>query len=115
VVCCASLRNARSKSLSVSPIDIRGFRRLIQGRNVPQKHAWQAEIVLLTTEGVGTNEIMPPTANPRPFGGGRSSVQRIWRAHGLQPHRVRPLKLSNDLSFADKLCDVVGLYVDPPA
>src|SRR5712675_1747093 len=44
-----------------------------------------------------------------------SSVQRIWRAHGLQPHRVRQFKLSNDPKFVDKLRDVVGLYVDPPA
>lgn len=44
-----------------------------------------------------------------------SSVQRIWRAHGLQPHRVRQFKLSNDPDFVEKLRDVVGLYVDPPA
>ena len=44
-----------------------------------------------------------------------SSVQRIWRAHGLQPHRMRQFKLSNDPKFVDKLRDVVGLYVDPPA
>ena len=44
-----------------------------------------------------------------------SSVQRIWRAHGLQPHRVRQFKLSNDPDFVAKLRDVVGLYVDPPA
>jgi hypothetical protein len=44
-----------------------------------------------------------------------SSVQRIWRAHGLQPHRLRQFKLSNDPRFIDKLRDVVGLYVDPPA
>jgi transposase len=44
-----------------------------------------------------------------------SSVRRIWRAHGLQPHRVRQFKLSNDPDFVDKLRDVVGLYVDPPA
>ena len=44
-----------------------------------------------------------------------SSVQRIWRAHGLQPHRVRQFKLSNDPEFVDKLRDIVGLYVDPPA
>jgi transposase len=44
-----------------------------------------------------------------------SSVQRIWRAHGLQPHRVRQFKLSNDPQFVAKLRDVVGLYVDPPA
>ncbi len=44
-----------------------------------------------------------------------SSVQRIWRAHGLQPHRVRQFKLSNDPRFVEKLRDVVGLYLDPPA
>ena len=44
-----------------------------------------------------------------------SSVQRIWRAHGLQPHRMRQFKLSNDPQFAAKLRDIVGLYVDPPA
>ena len=44
-----------------------------------------------------------------------SSVQRIWRTHGLQPHRVHQFKLSNDPKFIDKLRDVVGLYVDPPA
>jgi hypothetical protein len=41
-----------------------------------------------------------------------SSVQRIWRAHGLQPHRVRQFKLSNDPQFAAKLHEIVGLYVD---
>ena len=44
-----------------------------------------------------------------------SSVQRIWRKHGLAPHRVRRFKLSNDPDFVAKLRDVVGLYVDPPA
>ena len=43
-----------------------------------------------------------------------SSVQRIWRAHGLQPHRVRQFKLSNDPQFVAKLRDIVGLYVNPP-
>jgi transposase len=43
------------------------------------------------------------------------SVQRIWAAHGLQPHRVRHFKLSHDPAFAAKLRDVVGLYIDPPA
>jgi transposase len=44
-----------------------------------------------------------------------SSVQRIWRKHGLQPHRMRQFKLSNDPQFAAKLHEIVGLYVDPPA
>jgi hypothetical protein len=41
------------------------------------------------------------------------SVQRIWAAHGLQPHRVRRFKLSQDPAFVAKLRDVVGLYLDP--
>ena len=44
-----------------------------------------------------------------------SSVQRIWRRHGLQPHRTRLFKLSNDPQFAAKLRDIVGLYADPSA
>jgi transposase len=43
------------------------------------------------------------------------SVQRIWAAHGLEPHRVRHFKLSKDPAFAAKLRDVVGLYLAPPA
>src|SRR5918996_3974802 len=45
----------------------------------------------------------------------RASVQRIWRAHGLQPHRWKTFKLSKDPAFAEKLRAIVGLYVDPPA
>lgn len=41
-------------------------------------------------------------------------VHRVWKAHGLQPHRVRGFKLSNDPQFVEKLVDVVGLYLDPP-
>jgi hypothetical protein len=43
------------------------------------------------------------------------SVQRIWRAHKPQPHRLRTFKRSRDPSFAAKLTDIVGLYIDPPA
>ena len=44
-----------------------------------------------------------------------SSVQLIWRRHGLRPHRVRKYELSNTGQFTSKLRDIVGLYVDPPA
>lgn len=44
-----------------------------------------------------------------------SSVVKIWHEHGLAPHRWRSFKLSNDKAFAEKLHDVVGLYVSPPA
>jgi transposase len=43
-----------------------------------------------------------------------ATVQRIWDAHGLKPHRVRTFKLSNDPRFTEKLTDVVGLYLNPP-
>ena len=44
-----------------------------------------------------------------------TSVQRIRKAHGLAPHRMRTFKLSNDPRFAAKVRDIVGLYNDPPA
>ena len=44
-----------------------------------------------------------------------STVQKIWKAHGLSPHRWRVFKLSRDPAFAEKLHDIVGLYVSPPA
>lgn len=44
-----------------------------------------------------------------------SSVVKVWHEHGLAPHRWRSFKLSNDKAFAEKLHDVVGLYVSPPA
>jgi len=43
-----------------------------------------------------------------------STVGRIWREHGLKPHRVEAFKLSNDPRFVEKLTDVVGLYLSPP-
>ena len=43
-----------------------------------------------------------------------SSVQRIWAAHGLKPHRIETFKVSRDKNFAAKVQDVVGLYLNPP-
>src|SRR3954453_4995477 len=149
---------------------------IVGNRNVPQKHAWRAEIVLLTADGLGIIEIMRRTGKSKtcvwrwqerfaaegvdgllrdktrpsrvpPLGQevidkvvaltatepqdegthwtaarmaknvgiSVSSVQRVWKAHGLAPHRVRRFKLSRDPDFVPKLRDVVGLYVDPPA
>ena len=50
----------------------------------------------------------------RAQGVSQATVQRIWDAHGLQPHRTRPFKLSKDRHFVEKLTDVVGLYLNPP-
>jgi len=43
-----------------------------------------------------------------------ATVQRIWSARGIKPHRVKTFKLSNDKRFEEKLVDIVGLYLNPP-
>ena len=43
-----------------------------------------------------------------------STIGRIWREHGLKPHRIKTFKLSNDKRFVEKLEDIVGLYLNPP-
>jgi transposase len=48
------------------------------------------------------------------LGTSASMVQRVWKANRLQPHRVKTFKVSNDPRFAEKLVDVVGLYLNPP-
>jgi len=50
----------------------------------------------------------------RAVGVSEVTVRRIWRAHGLKPHRVQSFKLSNDPHFAEKLEEIVGLYLNPP-
>jgi len=45
---------------------------------------------------------------------GKSTVQRIWNRNGLQPHRQKTFKYSNDPHLVEKVVDVVGLYLDPP-
>ena len=71
---------------------------------------------------VRTLESTPPDAThwssrgmARQCGLSVSTVQRIWRAFGLQPHRMESFKLSTDPVFVAKVRDVVGLYVAPPA
>jgi transposase len=44
----------------------------------------------------------------------KSTVNTIWQAHKLQPHRAETFKLSRDPRFLEKLTDVVGLYLNPP-
>ncbi len=160
---------------SVSENDRAELERLVRGRNTPQKVVLRAKVVLLTTEGVPTMEIVSrlgtscPTIMrwrkryaaegvaglckdaPRPgrkprisdervrevvartlhstpvqathwstrsmakaVGLSAATIQRIWKAHGLQPHRAETFKLSRDPRFVEKLQDVVGLYLNPP-
>lgn len=70
---------------------------------------------------VRTLESQPKNATPwssramaKASGVSTSSVQRIWRAFGLQPHRAETFKRSTDPLFVDTVRDVVGLYLNPP-
>jgi transposase len=74
-----------------------------------------AEVVTRTTQSkpeAGTHWSRSTMA--REVGISDSSVGRIWSAHGLKPHRVESFKISNDPKFAEKLEDIVGLYLNPP-
>jgi len=48
------------------------------------------------------------------MGMSRTTINRIWNAFGLQPHRAESFKLSTDPFFVEKVRDIVGLYLDPP-
>lgn len=50
----------------------------------------------------------------RAVGHAPSTIHRIWKAFGLQPHRAETFKLSSDPLFVEKVRDIVGLYLDPP-
>lgn len=68
-----------------------------------------------------TTQERPPQATQwstrsmaRVSGVSEATVRRIWHKHGLKPHRLKRFKLSNDPRFAEKLEEVVGLYLNPP-
>jgi transposase len=74
-----------------------------------------AQVVRITTEQTAQGATHWSTRTlAAHLGTSASAVARIWRAHGLKPHRVESFKLSNDPLFIDKLEDIVGLYLDPP-
>ena len=72
-------------------------------------------VALTLTEPPGETTQWTGRAMAKATGVSLSYVQRVWRSHGLQPHRIRTFKLSNDPAFVAKVRDIVGLYVDPPA
>jgi len=68
-----------------------------------------------------TTQTKPPGAThwstrtmARAQGVSKATIQRIWSAQGLQPHRTKRFKLSQDRRFTEKLTDVVGVYLNPP-
>ncbi len=91
-------------SITVSPSDRQRLEAIVRDRTAPQKHVWRARIVLLTGDGLGTNAIMRGT------GKSKTCAWR-WRerfmAEGVDG-------LSRDPACAEKVRDVIGLYVAPP-
>ena len=78
----------------------------------PEKIAAIVEATLHTTPPDATQWSVRTMAKAQ--GVSHAVVHRIWRAHGLQPHRVETFKLSRDPEFVKKLRDVVGVYLHPP-
>jgi transposase len=85
------------------------------GRKPKLSTARVQEIVRKTTQKTPPHATHWSTRSmARAAGVSEATVRRIWRAHGLKPHRVRSFKLSNDPQFAEKLEAIVGLYLNPP-
>ena len=74
-----------------------------------------AEIVRLTTQTQPEAATQWSTRRLAAVAGvSDTAVQRVWRAHGLKPHRIKRFKVSRDPMFVEKLEDIVGLYMNPP-
>jgi transposase len=84
-----------------------------RGRTIKDRKV--ASIIKLTTSSKPANATHWSTRSMAEKAGvSEATVRRIWRAHGLKPHLSRTFKVSNDPEFAEKLADVVGLYLNPP-
>src|SRR5258708_12398470 len=73
-------------SIFLKPVDRRRLSTVVRDRNAPHKHVWRAEIVLLSADGVGTNEIMRRT------GKSKTCVWR-WQERFMQAGFQRPLRV----------------------
>lgn len=86
------------------------------GRTPKTRVRFEAEIIRLTTQETPPHATQWSTRTlAKALGCNDTLVQRVWKDNGLQPHRTKSFKVSNDPQFAEKLVDVVGLYLDPPA
>jgi transposase len=120
---------AIGRSLSVSPASVSGWRaRFAEEGLVKFAQVREGRGRKKTISQDKIDEIVDLTLNYRPQGEthwscrtmaaatgvSKSTVQQVWSARGLKPHRVETFKLSNDPQFEEKLVDVVGLYLNPP-
>jgi len=85
------------------------------GRKPSVREKKEAEIIRKTTQETPPHATHWSTRTmAAAVGVSRSTVGRVWRDNGLKPHRTKTFKVSNDPHFAEKLVDVVGLYLNPP-
>jgi transposase len=120
---------AIGRELSVSPASVNAWRARFTEEGLAkfaQVRAGRGRKKTIPQEKI--DEIVDLTLNHRPEGEthwscrtmaaatgvSKSTVQQVWSARGLKPHRVETFKLSNDPKFEEKLVDVVGLYLNPP-
>ena len=86
-----------------------------RGRKATKRKHWARTIVDVTLHATPQNAThWSQRTLADQLGIDKSLVQRVWKEHKLQPHRVRTFKLSRDKRFIEKLIDVVGLYLRPP-
>ena len=78
----------------------------------PEKEAAIVEATLRTTPNSATHWSVRSMAKQQ--GVSPATIQRIWKKHHLQPHRVEKFKFSSDPQFVAKVRDIVGLYLNPP-
>lgn len=87
-----------------------------RGRPAMTDAATVAEIIRITTQEDPPNATHWSTRDMAKVAGvSAATVRRIWAAHGLKPHLFRTFKISRDPDFVEKLEDVIGLYLSPPA
>lgn len=85
------------------------------GRTPTQRARFEAEIIRRTTQETPPNATQWSTRSlAKALGCDDTLVQRVWRDNGLKPHRTKGFKVSNDPRFAEKLVEIVGLYLNPP-
>jgi transposase len=85
------------------------------GRTASVRSVQEAEIIHQTTQQTPPNATQWSVRSmAKAVGVSKDTVRRVWRDNGLQPHRTKGFKVSNDPQFAEKLVDVVGLYLSPP-